>query len=207
MQASHGAAIDHSPRTPTLFVKRKATQTDALRRAPAWSCEVVDPGMRVSSLHGNREISRLANCSTGWPVSGRRGAVADDARAENPDSGVLALKPANKAGQPAAEWAERRLGTEGNTSQPHTCRAQHRGSVPQGLERVRQAAKARKKERFTDPSSMALATLCRQTPKVGAVCPNRARTDLCGGYRVTGIPTAIDWDRSGKERDPGAWGR
>jgi hypothetical protein len=35
------------------------------RRAPAWSCEVVDPGMRVSSLHGNREISRLASRGTG----------------------------------------------------------------------------------------------------------------------------------------------
>ena len=68
---------------------------------------------------------------------------------EKSDSGVLALKPANKAGQPAAEWAERRPGTEGNTGQPHTCRAQYREGVPQGLERVRQAAKARKKERFT----------------------------------------------------------
>ena len=33
--------------------------------------------------------------------------------------------------------------------------------------------------------------LRRQAPKVGAVCPNRARTDLCGGCPVTGIPTAI----------------
>ena len=28
-------------------------------------------------------------------------------------------------------------------------------------------------------------------PEVGAVCLNWARTDLCGGCRVTGIPTAI----------------
>lgn len=68
---------------------------------------------------------------------------------EKSDSGVLASKPANKAGQPAAERVERRPGTEGNTGQPHTRRAQYRESVPQGLERVRQAAKARKKERFT----------------------------------------------------------
>jgi len=68
---------------------------------------------------------------------------------EKSDSGILALKPANKAGQPAAERVERRPGTEGNTGQPHTCRAQYRESVPQGLERVRQAAKARKKEKFT----------------------------------------------------------
>ena len=68
---------------------------------------------------------------------------------EKSDPAIRAMKPANKAGQPAAEWVEQRAGTEGNTGQPHTRRAQHRESVPQGLERVRQAAKARKKERFT----------------------------------------------------------
>ncbi|MHB7214044.1 hypothetical protein ACYCMM_27035, partial [Klebsiella pneumoniae] len=30
----------------------------------------------------------------------------------------------------------------------------------------------------------------RQTPEAGARCVNRARRDLCGGYPVTGIPTA-----------------
>jgi len=68
---------------------------------------------------------------------------------EKSDSAIRAKKPANRAGQPAAEWVEQRAGTEGNTGQPHTRRAQHRESVPQGLERVRQAAKARKKEKFT----------------------------------------------------------
>jgi RNA-directed DNA polymerase len=68
---------------------------------------------------------------------------------EKSDSAVVAMKPANKAGQPAAEWVEQRAGTKGNTGQPHTRRAQDRESVPQGLERVRQAARQRKKERFT----------------------------------------------------------
>ena len=68
---------------------------------------------------------------------------------EKSDSAIRAKKPANRAGQAAAEWVEQRAGTEGNTGQPHTRRAQHRESVPQGLERVRQAAKARKKEKFT----------------------------------------------------------
>lgn len=44
---------------------------------------------------------------------------------------------------------QRRAEAEGNAGQPPTCRAQHRESVPPGLERVRQAAKARKKEKFT----------------------------------------------------------
>ena len=44
---------------------------------------------------------------------------------------------------------ERRRGTEGNTDEPRMRRTPSRDSVPQGLERVRQAAKAGKKERFT----------------------------------------------------------
>ena len=59
------------------------------------------------------------------------------------------MKPANKAGQPAAEWAEQRAGTKGNTGQPHTRRTQSRDSVSQGLDRVRHAARQRKKEKFT----------------------------------------------------------
>src|SRR6202795_5145601 len=43
-----------------------------------------------------------------------------------------------------------------------------------------------------NPSSVAREALRRQTPKVGAVCPNWARTDLCGGREVTRVPTAID---------------
>ena len=30
-----------------------------------------------------------------------------------------------------------------------------------------------------------------QIPEVGAECPNRARSDLCGGRSVMGVPTAI----------------
>ena len=68
---------------------------------------------------------------------------------EKSDSVVVAVKPANKAGQPAAEWAEPRTGTKGNTEQPHTRRTQSRDSVSQGLDRVRNVARQRKKEKFT----------------------------------------------------------
>ena len=44
---------------------------------------------------------------------------------------------------------ERRAGTEGNAGQQSTRRAQDRESVSQALRRVRQAAKQRRKERFT----------------------------------------------------------
>src|SRR5712692_1971142 len=68
---------------------------------------------------------------------------------EKSDFAIVAMKPANKAGQPAAEWVERRAETEGNMVEPRTRRTPSRESGCQGLDRVRQAAKARKKERFT----------------------------------------------------------
>ncbi len=54
------------------------------------------------------------------------------------------------------------------------------------------------------------AALRRHSPKVGAVCPNRARTDLCGGCPAMGIPTAIGsflcllgtWMFSSRRKEP-----
>jgi len=68
---------------------------------------------------------------------------------EKADSAVVAAKPANKAGRPAAEPVERRAGTEGNAGQDRTLRTQGRDGAPQGLDRVRQAARLDKKTRFT----------------------------------------------------------
>jgi len=39
---------------------------------------------------------------------------------EKSDPIVVAMKPANKAGQPVAERAERRVGTKGNAGQHNT---------------------------------------------------------------------------------------
>jgi RNA-directed DNA polymerase len=68
---------------------------------------------------------------------------------EKSDSAIVVMKPTNKAGQLAAELVERRAGTKGNVSQQSTRRAQDRISVSHALERVRKAARQRKKERFT----------------------------------------------------------
>src|ERR1700757_3732389 len=65
------------------------------------------------------------------------------------DSAIVAVKPTNKAGQPAAERGEPRAGAKGNASQHRTRRAQDRASVSQALKRIRQVARQRKKERFT----------------------------------------------------------
>jgi group II intron reverse transcriptase/maturase len=59
------------------------------------------------------------------------------------------VKPANKAEPSAAESVEPRTGTKGNADQQSTRQAQDWESVSQALARIRQAAKLRKKERFT----------------------------------------------------------
>jgi RNA-directed DNA polymerase len=65
------------------------------------------------------------------------------------DSATVAGKPTNKAGQLAAEPVERRAEAKGNANQQSTRRAQDRERVSQALERIRQVARQRKKERFT----------------------------------------------------------
>jgi hypothetical protein len=62
---------------------------------------------------------------------------------EKSDPGVVAVKPTNKAGRPAAELVEPRPGTKGNADQQDTHRTQSRARVTHALDRVRQAAKVR----------------------------------------------------------------
>ena len=64
------------------------------------------------------------------------------------DSAIVAERPTNKAGRPAEEPEERRAETEGNAVQQSTRRAQNRESVSQALDRIRQATRQRKKEKF-----------------------------------------------------------
>jgi retron-type reverse transcriptase len=68
---------------------------------------------------------------------------------EKSDPAIVAKKPPNAPGRPGAEAAEQRAGTEGNAEQQRTYRTQSRKRVTQALNRVRQAARQRKQERFT----------------------------------------------------------
>jgi hypothetical protein len=92
---------------------------------------------------------------------------------EKSDSAIVATKPPNKAGRPAAEAVERRAEAKENANRCRTCRTQCRESVSPTPERVRKAEAS------------------RQTSEVGAVCRKAARTVLCGGRPVMGVPTAI----------------
>ena len=60
---------------------------------------------------------------------------------EKSDSAIVATKPPNKAGRPAAEAVERRAEAKENANRCRTCRTQGRESVSQVPERVRKAAR------------------------------------------------------------------
>jgi group II intron reverse transcriptase/maturase len=65
------------------------------------------------------------------------------------DSSVVPEKPPNKAGRPAAEAVEGRELAKGNPHESNTPRTQRRDGVPSALERIRQAARRDRKQRFT----------------------------------------------------------
>jgi RNA-directed DNA polymerase len=68
---------------------------------------------------------------------------------EKSHSAIVAVKPTNKTGQPVAEPAEPRAGTKGNAAQGGTLRTLNREGASHGLDRVRKAAREKKKEKFT----------------------------------------------------------
>ena len=69
--------------------------------------------------------------------------------AEKSDPRVVPMKPANKAGQPAAESAEGSGGTERNARLQTTVRTQSREAVSQAQARIREAITRNKKEKLT----------------------------------------------------------
>jgi len=102
-------------------------------------------------LTGNRDIPRLtvARSACGGPHrEGEEPKPMMHGRGKS-DAAIVAVKPTNKVGRPAAEPVEPRAATEGNAGRNRTRRAQNRASVSQALGRIRQAARQRKKERFT----------------------------------------------------------
>ena len=100
------------------------------------------------------------------------------------DFAIVAVKPANKAEQSAAEPVEQRAETKGNANQQSACRTQSRVSVSQALERIRQAfaVMTRGKSRMRESCMYGSA---RGAPSNGR--PYRDRRDfitLLGGAAV-----------------------
>jgi RNA-directed DNA polymerase len=101
-------------------------------------------------MHENREtsISTGRNQRTS-PAGEGRSRTARKNDVEESDRSVVPMSQPNKAEQSAAEVGEGRGRTKENTSQSHTLSTQGEVGVSQGLQGVRQAARERKRERFT----------------------------------------------------------
>src|SRR6266446_2942088 len=106
-----------------------------------------------SFLYGNREVPRPASsarnaCCSGPHREGEEPKSMMHDRGKS-DSAIVAVKPTNNAGEPAAEPVEPRAGTKRNAGEQSTHRTQGRTRVTQALARVRKAAQQRRKEKFT----------------------------------------------------------
>lgn len=101
-------------------------------------------------MRGNREISRSARGrkSTGPHREGDELKPVMHER-EKSDPATVAAKPANEPARAGEEAVERRAGGKENATQDGTGRTPSRITVSPGLERVRQAARGLKKEKFT----------------------------------------------------------
>jgi RNA-directed DNA polymerase len=122
-------------------------------------------GCAIASIRTARRGQRPWHVRTllvrepGDPTFGRHSVAVRIGKAKMPkpmmhergksDLAIVAGKPANEAERSAAEPAEPRAGAKGNARQQSTGRPQSRGTVSQALERIRQAARERKTERFT----------------------------------------------------------
>ena len=93
---------------------------------------------------------------------------------EGSDSGIVPMNRSNKGGQPPAESEEGRPLIKENIRQPNTYPTQSGARVSQRLVSVR-PAECRSAAMYPREEPYALMS---------------ARTDPCGGYQATGIPTA-----------------
>ena len=141
---------------------------------------------------------------------------------EKSDPAVVAAKPTNKASASkpdAAEPVEPRVGTKRNTGEQSTHRTQSRARVSQALDRVRQAARQRKKEKFTalfhhltiDRLREAFLALKRKaapgvdglTWRTYAADLDRNLTDLHARVRPSGAWLCQDVERTGRSHPAG----
>jgi hypothetical protein len=123
----------------------------------------------------SHEISNIAEAETVGTVEGNMGGIAY-ARCRR-SAGVEghitsernASEPERSHVRPPAAEPERRAGAKENTNRCRTCRTQGRESVSQAPERA----------------------ASRQHPRWEPYAGKPARTVLCGGRSVMGVPTAI----------------
>src|SRR5665811_364964 len=153
----------------------------AISRAPRRPGVVEDTGMCGSSLRGNRETPRPTTGTLPiWSASGRRGAVADDARTWGVRLRHSSCEADEQGGAIRCGVGGAKGGGQGE------CEPAKHGPDSEPGNRVTGAGAHTARRENTAKR--------RHTPEVGAVCPNWARTDLCGGRAVMRVPTAIKFE-------------
>jgi hypothetical protein len=104
---------------------------------------------------------------------------------EKSDLAIVAAKPTNKAGRPAAESVEPRVGAKGSADQQSTHRAQYRDRVSQALDHARQTAKKRFAvihPRWEPYVLIGLVRICAGGAQQWASLP-QTHPDLSGGQK------------------------
>ena len=118
--------------------------------SPDSSAQSKSPRTLRNSMHGNRETSGASAPET---AADRRekaqGRTTCMHAPEESDRGVVPKSRPNNEAQAKAEGEEGRPRIKENASPTHTSPAQNGERVSQGLAGVRQAARQRKKEKFT----------------------------------------------------------
>jgi len=178
-EASVGEGIAIEPRKPRSGCRRcfehgrQHEQAHHRERLvdPAWSKNLAcadalcaGTGRSRDRPFGNRRRS----------ASGRRGAVADDARSRE----VRLCHSSCEADEQSRATSRGAGGAKGG-GQGECEPAKHAPDSEPGKRVTRAGAHTANRKGFA------------VTPKVGAVCPNWACTDLCGGRSVMSVPTAI----------------
>src|SRR6266536_5880261 len=141
---------------------------------PAWSKNLACADAPCAGTGRSRDRP-FGNCRRS--ASGRRGAVADDARSREVRLCHSSWEADEQSGPDRRGAGGAKGGGQGECEPAKHAPDSEPGKCVTGAG----AHTANRNDK----------TLCRHTPKVGAVCPNWARTVLCGGRSVMSVPTAI----------------
>ena len=135
--------------------------------------------MPGSTLCRNWEVSSVPDGTmSGGTGKGNRHPVI--CAGEKSDILILPTKLPNNGCCPAEAMEGRGIAT-GKAFDAPACRTQSRVSASMGLDGLRDRAKQQRRENMNIVAS---------SPAARAVCGHSARSDLCGGRRVTVVPTA-----------------
>jgi RNA-directed DNA polymerase len=143
---------------------RKATRQRAPNASPLRPRGVEDPSTHRNCMGENREtLSAVRGCEAADRPEKAMSYKTGMHGGRESYSGIVPAKHPNQTGGPAAEDVEGRPLAKENTGEPNPLRAQDRGGGPNGLARVREAAKREGKLRFTTRLHHVTVALLRQS--------------------------------------------